>query len=100
MVGRIGLDERELQLFLEPRDSAGSGARSASSGSSRVAWRSSCAATPLLREPVRALELLQAPADVGRLPVVVVDGRVGHALLRLGVRALELVDQLFDSGRT
>jgi hypothetical protein len=29
--------------------------------------------------------------------VVVVDGRVGHALLGLGIGALELVDPLLDS---
>jgi hypothetical protein len=52
----------------------------------------------LLRELVRALELLQPPTGVGRLPVVVVDGRVRHALLRLRVGALELLDELVDAG--
>jgi len=52
--------------------------------------------TPLARELVRPLELLQASPRLRRLAVVVVDGRVGHALLRLRVRALQLVNELFD----
>ena len=52
---------------------------------------------PLLRELVRGLELLQAPADLRRLAVVVVDGRVGHALLGLSVGALDLLDELLNS---
>ena len=46
-----------------------------------------------LRELVGALELLQLPADLGRLAVVVVDGGIRHPLLRLSVRALEILDQ-------
>ena len=53
---------------------------------------------PLLCEPVGLLELLQLSPRGGRLPPVVVDRRVGHSLLRLAVRALELIDKLFDSG--
>ena len=48
---------------------------------------------PLARKLHGRLELLQAAPDLGRLPVVVVDGRVGHPLLRLRVVALELVDE-------
>ena len=97
LVGRVALDERELQLLLEPRDvglvvgdhlgELGVAARRVEVGL-RLA--------PLLRELVRALELLQAPADLGRLAVVVVDGRVGQPLLRLGVGALELLDELVE----
>ena len=48
---------------------------------------------PLLRELVRAFELFQPPADVRRFAVIVVDGRVGQALFRFVVRALEVVDE-------
>ena len=51
---------------------------------------------PLLRELVRAFELLQAASGGRGLAMVVVDGRVGHPLLRFLVRAFELVDELFD----
>jgi hypothetical protein len=54
---------------------------------------------PLLRELVRLLELLQAPPDLGRLAVVVVDGRVGHPRLNLRVGALELCDEVVEVGR-
>ena len=47
---------------------------------------------------MRRLELLQAPADVRRLAVVVVDRRVGQPLLQVDVGALELLDELFDPG--
>ena len=53
-------------------------------------------ATPFQREPVRLLELLEAPADVGRLAAVGVDGGIGHPVLELGVGALELVDELVE----
>src|SRR5581483_310334 len=49
-----------------------------------------------LRQPVRALELLQATPDGRRFAVVVVDGRVRLPLERLRVRALELVDELLE----
>ena len=42
------------------------------------------------------LELLQPPTDLRRLAVVVVDGRVGHALLGFPVGALDLVDELLN----
>src|SRR5947207_2429916 len=51
---------------------------------------------PALREPVGALELLEPPTGGRCLAVVVVDGRVGHALLRLLVGALDLLEQRFD----
>ena len=44
---------------------------------------------------MRAFELLQLSPGVGRFTAVVVDGRVGHALLRLVIRAFELVEQRF-----
>jgi hypothetical protein len=96
-VGRVLLDERDLQLLLELgktrlrlRDQLlqlGVGLR----GCDVLAHR-----PPLLGELVRRLELFQATADVGRLAVVVVDGRVGQALTHLGVRPLQLVDQALD----
>ena len=49
-------------------------------------------------ELVRRLELLQPAADVGRLAMIVVDGRVGQPSLQVGVGALELLDEWFDSG--
>jgi hypothetical protein len=98
-VGRVGLDQRELQILLEAgdpllelRDELAQVAVSA--GVVEVG----ASLAPLLCEPVRALELLQAPADLGRLAVIVVDGRVGHTLLRLAVGALDFVDELFDGG--
>ena len=51
---------------------------------------------PLVRESLRCLELLEPATRVRSLTAIVVDRRVGHALLRLGVRALELLDQVFD----
>src|SRR5258705_286669 len=51
---------------------------------------------PGLREPVRALQLLQAAADRRRLTVVVVDGRIGLPFERLAVGAIELVDELLE----
>src|SRR5918911_822271 len=55
-------------------------------------------APPLLRQLVRAFELLQAPSDLRRLAVVVVDRGVAHPLLRLAVGALEVRDELVDAG--
>jgi len=52
--------------------------------------------TPLLGQPVRALELLQPPPCLRRGVVVVVDGRVGQALLDLTVGTLQLGDERFD----
>ena len=101
LVGRVALDERELAA--PPRACS---SRSSSSGDelAQVGVGLRCVEVvvrlaPLLRELVRALELLQAPADRRRLAVVVVDGGVGQALLRLVVGALELVDQLFEGCR-
>ena len=44
------------------------------------------------------LEFLQTPADVGRLAVVVVDRRVGHAGLSLLVGALEIRNEVVEVG--
>ena len=85
MVGRVRLDQRQLQRLLEPRDLNRVGREG---GELRVVARGLqilLSAPPFLREPVGPLELLQPPADVGRLLVVVVDGRVRHALLGLPV---------------
>ena len=93
-VGGVGLDESQLQLFfevLEPGLVLGNelaelavGLRCGQVGPDLA---------PLLREPVRRLELFQPPADVRRFAVIVVDGRVGQALFRFVVRALEVVDE-------
>ena len=99
VVGRVALDERELQLLLEPRDVGLVVADHL--GELGVALRRvevGARLLPLLRELPRALELLQAPADVGRLAVVVVDRGVGHALLRLRVGAVELRDEIVECG--
>ena len=96
-VGRVGRRERDAQLLLE-RVAA---LLELGNELAQVAVAASGVEVfvdqpPLLRELVRAFELLQAASGRGRLAVVVVDGRVGHALLRLLVRAFELVDELFD----
>ena len=93
-VGGVGLDESQLQLFLEVLEAGlvlgnelpelAVGLRSGQVGPDFA---------PLLRELVRHLELFQPPADVRRFAMVVVDGRVGQALLRFVVRALEVVDE-------
>ena len=98
-VGRVALDQRELQLLLEGAQALlqlGQHLPEVGVGPGRldvVAY-----AAPLERKLVRAFELLQPPPGVGRLAVIVVDGRVGQALLRLRVRALELLDQLIHRG--
>src|SRR5207302_3895224 len=54
--------------------------------------------SPLTGELVRALELLELSADLGRLAPVAVHRGVGHPLLRLEVRALQLVDECLETG--
>src|SRR5919109_1898482 len=51
---------------------------------------------PFLREPMRRFELLQPPSGGRCFPAIVVDRRIGHTLLRLLVRAFELLDELLD----
>ena len=98
-VGGIPLDQRELQLLLDlGRASSSSGTSSRRSPSSRAASRSARAPAPLLGELEGPLELLQPAPGLGRLLVIVVDGRVGHALLRLAVGALQLVDECREIG--
>ena len=100
LVGRVGLDQRELELLLElgeallriGDESFNSGSALDASTSSRVV-RHSCASL------YGDLELLQPPPHLGRLAVIVVDGRVGHPRLQVRVGALELVDQVFDRRR-
>ena len=97
LVGRVPLDERELQLLLElAPDALGLGDELRQLGVVRASLDVVVRRAPLLRELVRRLQLLQPPSDLRRLVAVAVDRRVGHALLQLGVRALEVVDQLFD----
>ncbi len=99
LVVRVALDERELQLVLEllepPLELGNEPAelRVLARGLEVVARRA-----PLLRELVRALELLQAPACLRGLVVVGEDRRVAHPLLRVGVGALELLDEAVDLG--
>ena len=94
VVGRVGLDERQLQLDLEPLH-VGLVLRRHLGELGVVPRRLQVGdgLAPLLRELVGALELLQAAADLLGLAAVVVDRRVGHPLLRLGVGALELLDE-------
>ena len=100
LVGRVALDERELQLLLEPGDLGlvvGDHLGELGVGLARPRGRRAPGATAC-GEPVRPLELLQAPADLLRLAVVVVDRRIRHAVLRLLVGALELLDELVETG--
>ena len=100
LVERVLRRHRDAQLFLERRQpllelghelaEVRVAARSVEVGADRA---------PFLRELVRLLELLQLAGDLGRLPVVVVDGRVGHPLLRLRVGAVQLVDEALDRHR-
>ena len=96
-VGGVALDEREPERLLEVV-LALLELRHELAQVAVVARRVEVLAhlAPLLGEVVRLLELLQAAADRRGLAVVAVDGRVGLTLLRLAVRALELVDELFD----
>ena len=97
VIGRVGLDERELEVLLE-RSEALLELRHELAQVAVALRRVEVLAhaAPGLSELVRAFELLQAPSDIGRLPVVVVDGRVRQALLRFPVGALDLVDELLD----
>ena len=93
VIGRVARDHRKPQLVLEPRRALlelgdellqiGVAARGVEVGTRGA---------QLLHELVGAFEVLDAAADLGRLTVVVVDGRLGHARLRFRVGALELVD--------
>ena len=98
-IGRVALDERCLELLLEPRHLALEICRHR--GELRVVLRVGkvgARALPGDREPVRRLELLQAAPHLGRLTVVVVDRGVGEPSLQLRERALELLDEWFDAG--
>ena len=97
LVGGVALGERELQLLLEPRDVGLVVADHL--GELGVAFRRVevlARLLPLLRELPRPFELLQAPPDVGRLTVVVVDRGVGHPLLRFRVGPVELRHQIVE----
>ena len=94
LVVGIALDERKLQLVLELLESAlelrdhPPKLRVLARGLQVLARR-----TPFLRELVRAFELLQPTAGVRGLMVVGEDRRVAHPLLRVGVGALQFLDQ-------
>src|SRR5215204_5554879 len=99
-VGGVGLDERELQIGLEALRLESEVLQE--TRQLRVVLRVleiTHHLAPALRQLVRGFELLQPAARVGRLAMVVVDRRIGHALLRLAVLALELVDQRVDRHR-
>ena len=100
LVGGVALDERELEFAFEPVD-LGFELRHLVC-EARVAPRDLeilLRLTPLVRQPLRRLELLQTAPAVGSLTVVVVDRRVGHALLRFRVGAVQLVDEALDRHR-
>jgi hypothetical protein len=92
-VGGIRRSERDAQFLLEGADPVLQlGNHLAEDAVAARRLQVLAHLTPLLCETVRPLELLEAASRLSRLPVVVVDGRVGHALLRLLVRAFQLVD--------
>jgi len=96
-VSRVGLHERHLQLLLERRQpllQLGHELTQIGVLQRVVEIRSGLSPTPA--ELVRAFELFQLAACARGLTMVVVDGRVGHALLRLVIRAFELVEQRFQ----
>jgi len=96
-VRRVGLDERDLQLLLE-RDQPFLKLRYelAQIAVFKSVIQTGARLAPARGKPVRAFQLLQLAACVRNLAVVVVDGRVGHSLLRLAVGAFDVVEQGFD----
>ena len=99
LVRRIRLDERELQLLLEP------GQLGLELGRHRRELRIvpgrleiGLGLPPRVGELLRAFQLLEPAARLGGLAVVVVDGGIGHPLLRLRVGALQVVDEVLDRG--
>jgi hypothetical protein len=98
-VGRVGRCHREPELRFEGgRPLLELGHELAQVGVGAGGGEIVAHGPPVLREAIRRFELLQAPPDLRRLAAVVVDVGVRHALLRLGVRALELVDQAVERG--
>ena len=97
-VGRVALDERELQLLLElARRRLESATSSRSSGSARASSRSA----RICRHSWRACRAPRAPSGGGRRPRprggrCRRPGRTGAPAARVG--ALELVDELVDAG--
>ena len=100
LVGRIPFDERKRQLALEPLELAFE-LRDHRRELGIVARDVQALArlSPRVCETLRRLELLEPPARVRSLTVVVVDRRIGQALLRLRVGAVELVDEALDGHR-
>ncbi len=99
-IGRVGRDERQPQLFLKRgRALLELGDELPQVGVAVRRVEVVPRGLPLLRELVRPLELLQAPTDVRRLTVVVVDGRVGQPRLQLLVVALEVRDEVVEVRR-
>src|SRR5262249_58977427 len=97
--GRAARAERQAKLVLQPRELLLQLSRHPRQlGVALCIGEVGAGLPPLLREPVRALELLAPPPHLGHLAVVVVDGRVRHTLLELLIGALELVDEWLESG--
>ncbi len=85
-VGRVVLDQSELEVLLQ----RGQTLLELGDELAQVAVRAGgfeilVRRTPLPGQPCGAFQLLHAAADLGRLAVVVVDGRVREALLRLAI---------------
>ena len=96
-VGRVARGERGPELLLEPRRALLElGDELAQVGVVARSLEVLAGRAPLLRELVRALELLELPAHLRSLAVVVVDRRVGHAVLRFLEGALEVVDEAVE----
>ena len=98
-VGRVGLDERELELLLEARElllELGHHLLQVAVVARRL--EVVVQVSPPLRQSRRALELLRAPSDLRGFAVVVVDVGVAQPLLRLAVGALDLVYELGELG--
>ena len=100
VVGRVALDERELQLLLEPGDLGlvvgdHLGELGVVPRSVEVGTRLAPGDCAIVYGPSSSFD---APTDLGRLAVVVVDGGIGEPLPRLEVGALELLDGLLQGG--
>ena len=94
-VRRIRFDECELEILLEPVDPLLELRNElpqldVALGGFEIRRR----LPPGPRKLMGRLELLQAPADLRRFAVVVVDRGIGQTLLRLGVGAFDLLDEV------
>ncbi len=98
VVGGIPLEQREPQLALEPLDLGGVvGAELGELGLAAGGFEVGARLAPGLGEPVGALELLEAPADLLGGAMVAVERRVGLPFEGLAVGAFELLDECVKS---